>query len=256
VLHRSPSTIEDIVAEKPVAKPAVAAVNIGGESFLDRLIPHMKKIVVVGVAVLAVIAVVFMMRWRAESKREADTQRLAMTMFVAGQPIRVEGATPDPAAPGYATGAEHAGAVLDSLAKNPTKTNTDLLSASMLFEAGKFDEALTAYQKAATLSGLDGVMAREGVGIALETKAQAQTDATAKQKGFEDALAAFRTVQPDEKGPRRVYGVYHEARMLALLGKNADAKAAFEKAKALAKNSGLEQLIADRLTALEAVGQM
>ena len=44
--------------------------------------------------------------------------------------------------------------------------------------------------------------------------------------------------------------------MLALLGKNADAKAGFEKAKLLAKGTGLEGLIEDRLTALSAAGQM
>ena len=66
----------------------------------------------------------------------------------------------------------------------------------------------------------------------------------------------FRAAQPDDKGQRRVYALYHEARMLALLGKNADAKAGFEKAKSLAKGTGLEGLIEDRLTALSAAGQM
>ena len=242
------------VAKSPVTP--VSPVNLGGESFLDRLIPHMKKIVVVGVAVLALLAVIFIIRWRGESKRAKETEKLAATLFVASQPVRAEGAVPDPAEPGYGSRVERAAAVLDSLAKKPTSVGTRLLTASMLFDAGKYDEALAAYQKASTLNGIDGVLAREGVGMSLEAKAQASTDAAAKQKGFEDALAAFRAVQPNEQGPRRLYGIYHEARMLALLGKTADAKVAFEKAKLLAKETGLELLIEDRLTALSAAGQM
>jgi len=256
MLHRSPSTPEDPVAEPTVAKTPVSPVNLGGESFLDRLIPHMKKIVLVGVAVIAVLAVIFIIRWRNEAKRGRETEKLAATMFVASQPVRAEGATPDPAEPGYASRVERAADVLDSLAKKPTNIGTDLLRASMLFDAGKFDDALTAYQAASKLAGIDGILAREGLGMALEAKAQAATDAAAKQKGFEDALAAFRAAQPDDKGQRRVYALYHEARMLALLGKNADAKAGFEKAKSLAKGTGLEGLIEDRLTALSAAGQM
>lgn len=242
------------VAKTPVTP--VSPVNLGGESFLDRLIPHMKKIVVVAVAVLAVLAVIFILRWRSETKRAKETEKLAATLFVASQPVRAEGATPDPAEPGYGNRVERAAAVLDSLAKKPTSVGTSLLTASMLFEAGKYDEALTAYQKASALAGIDGVLAREGVGMSLEAKAQALPDASAKQKGFEDALAAFRVIQPNEQGPRRVYGLYHEARMLALLGKTAEAKAGFEKAKTLAKDTGLEGLIEDRLSALSAAGQM
>ena len=242
------------VVKTPVTP--VSPVNLGGESFLERLIPHMKKIVVVGVAVLALLAVIFIIRWRGESKRAKETEKLAATLFVASQPVRAEGAVLDPAEPGYGSRVERAAAVLDSLAKKPTVVGTRLLAASMLFEAGNYDEALAAYQKASTLNGIDGVLAREGVGLTLEAKAQALPDAAAKQKGFEDALAAFRAVQPSEQGPRRLYGVYHEARMLALLGKTVEAKAAFEKAKLLAKDTGLELLIEDRLTALSAAGQM
>ena len=38
-------------------------------------------------------------------------------------------------------------------------------------------------------------------------------------------------MQPDEKGPRHVYALYHQGRIQAALGKSAEAKALFEKAK-------------------------
>ena len=98
-------------------------------------------------------------------------------------------------------------------------------------QAGKLDEAIAEYKQGPDGKGLDGVLAREGLGIALETKAQAEKDAAARQKGLEEALAVFKTMQPDEKGPRHAYALYHQGRILALLGKNAEAKAAFEKAK-------------------------
>src|SRR2546430_2409671 len=77
--------------------------------------------------------------------------------------------------------------------------------ASLLLQAGKLDDAISEYRKAQGLAGLDGVLAREGLGIALETKATQEKDASARQKGLEDALATFKAMQPDEKGPRAAY---------------------------------------------------
>ena len=48
------------------------------------------------------------------------------------------------------------------------------------------------------------------------------------------ALAAFTAMQPDEAGPRRAHALYHMGRLQQTLGKTAEAKASFEKAKPLA----------------------
>ena len=89
----------------------------------------------------------------------------------------------------------------------------------------------------------------------IETKALAQTDATAKQKLLEEALAAFAAMQPKQDGPRRAYALYHQGRLLSpgLLGRPAEAKAMFEQAKtAGASSSELAQLIEKRLASLGA----
>jgi len=98
------------------------------------------------------------------------------------------------------------------------------------------------------------VLSREGLGLALEAKASAEKDPAARQKGLEEALAAFNAMQPDEAGARRAYALYHQARIQLLLGKRADAKALFEKAKTANKDADREiaDLIEKRLAALGA----
>ena len=107
----------------------------------------------------------------------------------------------------------------------------------MLADAGKLDDAIAEYGKLETDKTIDGVLAREGKGLALEAKAAAEKDATVSQKGYEAALAEFSIMQPDEAGPRYAYAEYHQGRMLILLGQQADAKAALTKAKDAAKTS-------------------
>jgi tetratricopeptide (TPR) repeat protein len=125
---------------------------------------------------------------------------------------------------------------------------------AMLMQAGKLDDAVAEYRKGTAHLGIEGVLAREGLGLALEAKALAG-DKASRQKGLEDALAAFQQMQPDDKGPRYAYAQYHQGRMLApgMLGKPAEARAAFEKAKAAAdKDSALVQLIDEQLVSLGA----
>ena len=66
----------------------------------------------------------------------------------------------------------------------------------------------------------------------------------------EEALAAFTAMQPDEKGPRRAYALYHQGRILGLLGKTAEATDAFKKAKELSGEGPLADQIDERLASL------
>lgn len=144
-----------------------------------------------------------------------------------------------------------ANAVLDALVKQGTDAAGPTFRASVLVSAGKLDEAITEYKKAEHKPGIDGVLAREGLGLTQEMKAEHEKDQTAVQKGFQDALATFAAMQPDDMGPRYAYGLYHQARMLGLLNKPADAKAMYEKAKEAAKDSSeLALLIEQRLASL------
>ena len=105
--------------------------------------------------------------------------------------------------------------------------------------------------------GIQGVLAREGLGIALEAKAAAEKDAAARGKLLEEALASYQRMQPDEKGPRYIYAIYHQGRLQAALGKSAEAKTLFEKANELlaaghSELRELRELISKRLAALGA----
>jgi predicted negative regulator of RcsB-dependent stress response len=97
-------------------------------------------------------------------------------------------------------------------------------------------------------------LCREGIGLAIEAKATAGKDSAARQKGLEEALAAFVAMQPDEAGPRRAYALYHQGRIQLLLGKRAEAKAQFEAAKTANKDGDRElmEMVEQRLAALGA----
>ncbi len=226
-------------------------VTLGGESIVDRLMPYRKKIglaILLGFAVWAVIAVVFYIR---NNKREKNTAKIAQVLDVANRQVQAPDPVPTPPDPNdttkkpitYATNKERAEAVLAEMQKTGASFSS-AYRASLLIQAGKLDEAIAEYRKAQDSKLLDGVLAREGLGIALETKAQAEKDAAARQKGLEEALVVFQAMQPDEKGPRRAYALYHQGRILGLLGKTAEATEAFKKAK---EQGGGEGALADQI---------
>jgi hypothetical protein len=225
-------------------------VKLGGESIVDRLMPYRKKIgiaILLAFAVWGAIAVVF---WIRNSKREKNTAKIVKVVDVAQREVRAAGTEPDPnaTAPTYATNKERADAVLDTIVKQGASVSPTY-KASLLMQAGKIDEAIVEYRKHTTGRTLDNVLAREGLGLALEAKAEKEKDAAARQKGLEEALSTFQTMQPDEKGPRRAYAMYHQGRILSLLGKVAEAKVALEKAKEL---GGPTDMIEERLATLGA----
>jgi hypothetical protein len=241
------------MAEKDVSKPAEPPkpVHIGGESFLDRILPYMKQIMI-GIAVLAaVLIVVFTIRWIRQRNEEAATTKLDKILTVAREPVRSKDAKPDPKTPSFGDVKERGAAVLDAIAKEGTEVAGHAFRGGQLLDAGKVDEAIAEYRQGVADRTIEGVLCREGLGLALEAKAAADKDATARQKGLEEALAEFTTVQPDEAGPRRAYALYHQARLQLLLGKRADAKALFAKAKEAGKDEReLVELIDRRLAAM------
>lgn len=233
-------------------------VNVGGESLVDRIYPHRKKIgmfVLTAFAIWGVIAIVIHFRDRG---REGKTEKLASVLDVADRKVVANEPPVDPSQPApvkkdptFKDPKERANAVLDQLAKTGADAAGPSFKASLLVQAGKLDEAITEYKRGQNGKGLEGVLAREGLGLAQEMKAEAEKDANARQKGLEEALATFTAMQPDDKGPRRAYALYHQGRIQALLGKAADAKATLEKAKEAGKESPeLAQLVEERLAAL------
>ncbi len=237
---------------QPAAPPK--AVHIGGESLADRLIPHIKKILVTFVAVAVVVSVILVIRWRKEAGHEARTEKLAQAMVVARRPVGPEQITTFPPPPPskearFASLKERADATLDALVKSGTAA-PPLYKAGLLLDAGRTDEAITEYKKLQADKGFEGVSAREGLGIALETKALADKDPASRQRLLEEALAAFTAMQPDEVGLRRAYALYHQGRLQLTLGKRDAAKASFEKAKELGAQTELPELVERRLATM------
>jgi hypothetical protein len=245
--------------EVPVAEESntphpdtVKPVHIGGESFADRVLPHMKKIMVVVGVIIAILVVVFTARWISERGRAKETAKLATTLAVGAEPVRGPGEEAKAGEKSYASSKERAAAVLDSLSKHASELSEDNFRGATAFQAEQYDAAIASFRKGVAGAGIEGVLAREGLTLSLEAKATAEKDAAAKQKGLEEALAAARTIQPDANGARRAYALYHEARLLVLLGKNAEAKTLFEKVKTLGDGTELSSLAEARLAALEA----
>jgi tetratricopeptide (TPR) repeat protein len=229
-------------------------VHIGGESFVDRVLPHIKKILVGVIVIAAIGGAAAGVSWFRERKQITATEKLDRVLEVAQQPIRGKDDKPDPNKPSFASPKERAAAVLDAIAKQGTEAGGAAFRGGQLLDAGKPDEAITEYKKGVAVKGIEGVLCREGLGIALEAKAAAEKDPGARQKGLEEALAAFVAMQPDPVGPRQAYALYHQARIQQLLGKRPDAKALFEKAKQANKETDREiaDLIEKRLAALGA----
>jgi hypothetical protein len=227
-------------------------VQLTGEGLLDRLLPHIKKIMWSLIAVSAVLAVYFTVRHFQDRKAEKETDKLMSVLDVSSRQVRAANEPADPKSKDvtYASEKERANDVLDALAKSGTDAAGPTYKASLLLQAGKIDDAIAEYRRGQGKTGLDGVLAREGLGIALEEKAEAEKDPAARQKGLEDALAAFRTMQPDGNGPRYAFALYHQGRILGILGKTDEAKATLEKAKESGKGTEVVELADQRIASL------
>jgi tetratricopeptide (TPR) repeat protein len=245
--------------DKNPPKPATAKpgfdpkpVQIGGEGLLERIQPHLKKIIVGIVTIVVVYGVFVAIRGVQDSHKEKDTAKLQNVLEVAAHPVRTPGEPVDPKSKEitYADNKERANAVLEALAKAGTDAAGPTYKASLLLQAGKLDDAIAEYKRGQGKADLDGVLAREGLGIALEMKAEDQKDPAARQKGLEDALATFRSMQPDANGPRYAFALYHQGRILGILGKIDEAKASLEKAKEAGKGTGVVELADQRIASL------
>jgi predicted negative regulator of RcsB-dependent stress response len=227
-------------------------VQVGGESILERLVPHMKKIVVALVGVAVVLSIYFTIRYFQDKKLQAGTEKLQKVLWAAEVPVAQPGEPVDPKAnpKPYTDYKERANAVLDAMAKANTNAAGPVFRGSVLVQAGKLDDAIAELKKAQGKTGIEGVLAREGLGLAIEMKAEGEKDAAARQKGLEEALATFKSMQPDEQGPRRAFAFYHQGRILEILGKKDEAKAALEKAKDIGKGTEVVELADQRIASL------
>jgi tetratricopeptide (TPR) repeat protein len=248
------------MADPDVSKPKEPPkpVHIGGETLVDRILPHIKKITIGAVVLAVVISFFVSVRCLKERGQEKRTEKVASVLAVAQRPVAAPGATPDPKKDEFADETARAKAVLDEISKQDADPPGHAYRAGQLLSAGQIDNAIAEYRQGIDDKGILGVLAREGLGIALEAKAAAEKDAAARQKLYEEALGSYQTMQPDEKGPRHIYALYHQGRMQAALGKTAEAKTLFEKANDLITTGQhiglreLRELLTRRLAALGA----
>lgn len=245
---------EDDKDKKDVSKPKEPPkpVQLGGESLLDRILPHIKKIAVSTIILAVLISMFFGYKACQRNKQAKATEKVTAVLDVAAKPVTMPGMPPDPKNPAFATDKERAEKVLDEMTKQDTDKTGPAFHASMLIDAGKLDEAISVYRTCDEGTTIENVLCREGLGIALETKAVADKDPAARQKLLEESLDAFLRMQPDETGPRRVYALYHQGRINLLLGKRAEAKTLLEKVKGMTPPRELAELVERRLAALGA----
>ena len=240
---------EEVDVSKPKEPPK--PVHIGGESVADRILPHMKKIMVSIIVVAVILSGVFGFRAWQQSKQSDKTEKVAKVLQVAQRKVAPPGTPEDQRKDMFADAKARARAILDEAAKQ----DADLphsYKGGLLLDAGKTDESIAEYKRGIDASGIEGVLCREGYGIALETKALAG-DVKDRQALLDQALAAFVAMQPKTDGPRRAYALYHQGRINETMRKLPEAKALYEQAKtAGATSSELAQLVEKRLAGLGA----
>ncbi len=262
-------------ASKPTAAPtapptaAPKPVFVGGESLADRLLPHLKKIAISAIILAVMLSTYFGYRAYTRGVQADETVKVATINDVALRPVQPTppAATPDdptapatappedPYNPTFATLQERGATVLSELAKQGIEIGHSYKGAFLL-DAGKVDEAITEYKAGESADGLEGVLSREGLGVAYESKAALENDATARQSALGSALAAFKAMQPDEDGDRYAFALYHQGRVQQTLGKTAEAKALFEQAKAKAPVDPQNALLRTQLEAALERGQL
>jgi predicted negative regulator of RcsB-dependent stress response len=237
-------------ASKPHEPPK--PVHIGGETLVDRLLPHIKKILVGAIMIAVVLGIIFGIRAYKQSKQEQSTEKFAAVMRTSSRPVVSKAEAEQLKMETFADHKERATAVLADLNKYGTGHTTAAFRGGIHLDNGELEKAIEEFKKGENDKELDGVLAREGLGIALESKAAAEkTDAAKRQQLYTEALDAFNRMQPAEDGPRRAYALYHIGRIQLKLGKTAEAKASFQKAKTLGADTlDLGELIERRLANL------
>jgi tetratricopeptide (TPR) repeat protein len=241
----------------------------GVDRILRALKPHALRIGIF-FGVVAVIVVSFTVwKWWGQRKAAAATTLYAEAVALAQVPVSkdppddLDKRPPDPRdlPTHFATRTDRAKAVLSKVdeldseygSTGPSK-QADLIAADALYELGKYAEAAERYRTYIDHGGPEDlvVTAREGLAYALEGQAMAEKEAAAREAALEKSLAAFEAMQPKSDGARRDEALFHQARVLASLGRTDDAVKRFEQILADHPSSPLKEDVELRLLALRA----
>lgn len=249
--------------EIPVEDEFVSGVSRFGE----RLKPHARRLVALGIGVLvAVFAAVGYQAFQQGKEAEASAL-LQQALELSNRQLiedEVERELLSSAAPGapdiWSSIEERNQAVLEKLdaietnyAATRVAQNARLVRAGILLDAGRFDDALASYEAVASDAAAlphNALIAREGKGYALEGKAET-LDGDAHTKAMEQALAAFEAMQPDAEGPGADRAAFHQGRVLQALGRKDEAVARFEQVLERSPSSPFRSDIDNRLATLQ-----
>lgn len=246
----------------------------GVNKAFDRIKPYAKRIgVMVGVVMIGFLAYVVYDWYRDRNEREGTDLFVHASDVMRNQVKIKSDLPPDPTEPKpeemtpadrkrptYETTTEYAENTLAQLDKLASKsggsaaaTHGTLLRARALLDLGKFDEAEKAFKDYAADAPTEilRTVAREGVGYVIEARAMANTDAAAREAGLKQALEAFKSMQPKDKGPRWLDAKYHQARILATLGDKARAGELYREILESEPAAGLEDQVNGRLAMLD-----
>jgi hypothetical protein len=239
----------------------------GVDRILRALKPHALRLGIF-FGVVAIIVISFTVwKWWGQRKSAAATTTYAQAVALAQVPVSKEAPEdadkrpPDPRnlPTHFATRADRAKAVLAKVEElqsdygaTGVAKQADLLAADALFEIGKYADAAEHYRAYIDHGGPEDlvVTAREGLAYALEGQAMAEKDAAARQAALEKALAAFEAMQPKSDGTRRDEALFHQARILAAIGRTDDAVKRFQQILADFPSSPLKDDVELRLLAL------
>ncbi|MBI4509859.1 MAG: tetratricopeptide repeat protein [Deltaproteobacteria bacterium] len=234
---------------------------------IKALSPHFKKIAVLAGACALVIAAINIYNSQREKKRVAATRNFGEAMQVLKAPIDPEGAPPvsgkKDETPRFKTPKERGEAALAKIstlrkehASAQVALQAQLAEAGVLFDLGRYDEAIAAYKR--YLEQADSaqlrIVAREGLGLAIEAKALAEKDAKAREAGLSEALKTFEQLQPDENGFYREMALYHQARLKATLGDRAGATALYKQIVDKFPSTWMRAVVTRRMELLEQKG--
>lgn len=237
----------------------VAGVN----RWADALRPHALKIALAIGLVAALLIGFAIYQWTEQRAAARATTQFAAALEAADRPVAeptTDGDAPEPPAAGepepFGSAAERAETVVSRVQEIEVGGGLgaagDLLRGRALMELGRHDEAAKAFAEVARSDLPDPVVlsAREAVGYAYEGAAEAAETPEARSQALEQALAAFQEMQPNEDGARRDWALFHQARILATLGRRDEARQLYQKILETLPATDLKPDIEIRLAAL------
>lgn len=232
----------------------------GVNRWASALQPHALKLAIAGGVVVVLLVGWAIYRWMGEQRAarwgDAYTEVIAASNSPVIEPPDTDAGAPEIEPGTYPSPEARAEAVLAAAGQiegtGGVSAATELMRARQLMVVKRYDEAAQAYAKVAA-SDLPApviLAAREGIGYAYEAKAESIEDSGQRQEALERALDAFKDMQPADDGPRRDWAMFHQARLLATLGKRDEARDLYQAILTTMPDSDLKGRVEVRLLGL------